>query len=248
QKGFHFWRDAGVSAFVAGLAIVVIITTGEVVEIFTINSPGVVPIMGMVAIIISYMSTGKAFDMAGGLIGAGAGMAHGVRNGLQGRLSKFRGNAFKGRANKILNGQELYNNTNPIARRLNPYIQRAGMMPKALAQNPNIFNRQNYGRRGNWRSTTEGLIGNAEHHEADELREKNPAVTAVLGDDMKVWAIMETTSAGGEWARRNIDERLTDNAAGVRQSLTNHGFIDNLLNQGFTQDQANEQLNVVTAQ
>jgi hypothetical protein len=159
---------------------------------------------------------GTAFRLAGGLIGSASGAVSNAHGGAFGGLKKYRQGRRQERLHKIANGEEVFKNTNPVARRLNPIVQGIGVAPKAIAQNPLSP--------GRWRTNIANKTTRAETHEAAEIAENNEAVKEVINDDVKVWAIMETTAAGGQWARENIDERLTDNEAGVRQSLINHGF------------------------
>ena len=225
QKGYHFWRDAGTSAFVAGLAIVFIIAAGQLMAIISVTQHGVVPILAPVAIIISYMSIGRAFSMAGGLIGAASGATAGLHNGLQGGLKKYRRGKLKENSEKIFKkGDDRYGNNNRVAKALNPIIKRAGLLPKAIAQDPNIFRvRRNLGRNGRWRTNTASKALTAEQEEGMHIRQHSDEFKALSGDDMNLWATLMTTGTGGEYAR-TIDPRLTDNAQGVNQALINMGF------------------------
>jgi hypothetical protein len=130
RRGYEFGRDAGTSAFVAGLAAVSFIAAGQLLAIVSITGKGVVPLLAPVAIVVSYMMIGNAFRVAGGLIGTAAGAVHGAHSGILNKQKEYR----RGLPKKRMEQAESGFFKGALGRRYNDRIQKAALTPKAMSK------------------------------------------------------------------------------------------------------------------
>lgn len=237
QKGYHFWRDAGISAFLAGLAIVSFIAAGQVVAIISINGKGVVPLMAPVAIIASYMSVGTAFRAAGGLIGTAAGAVHGAHGGLRNGLKGYRKGKRQGAWSDIKGGRRFGNTL--VNHPLNAFGKRVGAMQAGgglRAFLPGRVGRQARSMYGG--IAAEEALKNSHILHAGQNDDDANAVLAGTGGNRRnlrraaldLWGARDDEgNLTGEWAGRNDEERAATEArardamAGARAMGINYG-------------------------
>jgi hypothetical protein len=211
QKGFHFWRDSGLTAFVAGLAVVTYIAAGQLVAIVAISSKGVVPVLAPVAIIVSYLGIGTALRSANGLIGRAAGAVHGAHSGAFNKLKSYRHAQPAKRFKKAEEGG-LYKGA--VGRKLNGKIQSAALIPKAMSSTG--FGDGKFSPKKLKRQISQ-LQGGAHKAESDHIMKEGATFAPYSGNDVFNWALMETVGAGA------VKSGYGTGRDGVIQSLKAHG-------------------------
>jgi hypothetical protein len=214
QKGFNFARDAGTSAFVAGFAMVTFIAVGQLVAIVMVTGSGPTPILAPVAIIVSYMSLGSAFRVAGGLIGSAHSAVHGAHGGAFNALKGYRRKQPKERFEKAKSGH-LYKGA--VGAKVNSGFQKAALTPAALRNmgvGAMLHPKKGL---GNIKSQVSQLQGGAEADGAAHIAE-DAEFKRYMGDDNFNWAIMETTREGAKESGYGTGRN------GVIKSLMEHGY------------------------